>query len=113
MESKAIMELGEYTSLVRENEALKALLRACRGKMAQETLRCIREYEIRDMGREECERDLSLDDASLVGAHAYLNSLRGVAESWPCFAWEEVLAVAAETIRKDLGERLNDLPEEN
>lgn len=109
MESKAIMELGEYAAPVRENEALKALLRACRGKMAQETLRCIREYEIRDMGREECERDLSPDDGSLVGAHAYVNSLRSVAEPWPCFAWEEILASAAETTRKDLGERLDDL----
>ena len=114
MESKAIMGLDEYTALVRENESLKALLRACRGKMEHELLRCIPDYEIRELSREECLRDLSIEkDEDLVAAHAYPMCVRDVAEEWPCFTKAEVTHSAAEHIRETLTERLNDLPPED
>lgn len=112
MESKAIMELGEYTALIRENERLKALLRECRGKMEQELFRCIPDYEIRELSREDCLHDLSIgNDEDLVAAHAYFLSVNRIAEEWPCFSREEVVHSAAEHIRETLNDRLNALSE--
>lgn len=113
MESKTVMGLDEYTALVRENERLKALLRECRGKMEQELFRCIPDYEIRELSREDCLHDLSIgNDEDLVAAHAYFLSVSRIAEEWPCFSKEEVVHSAAEHIRETLTERLNDLPPE-
>lgn len=113
MESKAVMELNEYTALVRENESLKALLRRCRAKMEEELFRGIPDYEIRELSREECLHDLSIEsDEDLVAAHVHPFCVRRVAKEWPCFTEEEVFSSAARHIRETLTERLNDLPPE-
>lgn len=114
MESKAVMGLDEYAGLVRENERLKALLLRCKAKMEQELCRSIPDYEIRELSREECLHDLSIErDEDLVAAHAYLLSIRHIAEDWPCFSQEEVVRSAAEHIRETLNDRLNVLSERN
>lgn len=112
MESKAIMGLDEYTATIRENERLRALLRECRAKMEQELFRCIPDYEIRELSREECLHDLSIEsDEDLVAAHAYPLSISRVTKEWSCFTEGEVVSSAARHIRETLNDRLNVLSE--
>lgn len=118
MENKAEMSLSEYEAVVRENERLRNLLRECKARVEADAFRCVREYEIEDMKREDLIKEIDedddlLDDERLVAKHSYMLCVDEIVNSWPCFTRDEIMGILANRIRRCMTARLNSLPAED
>ena len=110
MDNKIEISLDSYTSLIRENERLKANLTRCYKQMKALVDDNLRQYEISKMTREECQQALSEDDRELVSEFAFSDGVRNVIDEWPCFTKAEVDYEFSRYIYDKIRERMNELP---
>ena len=110
MDNKIEISLDSYTSLIRENERLKANLARCHKQMLKLIDDNIREYEISKMTREECAEARSQSFLSLVDEYAFSDGVKVVLEEWPCFTKADIEAEFGKRIYTLILERLRQLP---
>lgn len=111
MESKVEMTLEEYTTLIRENERLKAILQKCRGELREDAVGSIRCYAIGSLPKEKCLAAMQSDDKELIKEFAYSGAVGSLFLKFPCFSEGEIEAVLAENIRRKVQERIEELDE--
>lgn len=106
MESKVEMTLEEYTSLIRENERLKAMLRNCERLLKEKAKDSVDVYTINDLTKEECDKALAMDKGALIYEYTYGRSFKDTSEWFPCFTSDEIKNAFAEAILKKIKERI-------
>ena len=110
MDGKIEISLDSYTSLVRENERLKANLTRCYKQMRASIDDNINTYRIDKMTKEECQQALSEDDRELVSEFAFSDGVRNVIDEWPCFTKAEVDYEFSRYIYDKIRDRMSELP---
>lgn len=110
MDNKIEISLDSYTSLIRENERLKANLARCHKQMLKLIDDNIREYEISKMTREECVEAKNLNDLSLIDEYAFGDGVKVVLDEWPCFTKADIEDEFGKRIYTLILERLRQLP---
>lgn len=110
MDNKIEISLDSYTSLIRENERLKANLTRCYKQMKALVDDNIRKYEISKMTKEECIEAKGQSFLSLVDEYAFGDGIKVVLEEWPCFTKADIEAEFGKRIYSMICERLRQLP---
>lgn len=110
MDNKIEISLDSYTSLIRENERLKANLTRCYKQMKALVDDNIRQYEISKMTREECIEAKGQSFLSLVDEYAFGDGIKVVLEEWPCFTKADIEDEFGKRIYSMICERLRQLP---
>ena len=110
MDGKIEIPLDTYTSLVRENERLKANLTRCYKQMRASIDDNIKTYRIEKMTKEECQQAISKDNRELISEFAFGDGVRNVIDEWPCFTKAEVDYEFSQYIYDKIRERMSELP---
>lgn len=109
MERKVKMSLTEYTSLIRENERLKAMLHTCHRLLEKKAKGSVEVYTINDLTKEQCDNALKMDEKTLIYEYSYGRTFNDAIVEFPCFKIEEIKTVFAEAILKKIQKRIDEL----
>lgn len=109
MESKVEMTLEEYTSLIRENERLKYILRNCNRLLHDFLSENVKRYQIGKLTKEECDNALAMEPRKIVDKFGYDYTSKSAYNDYPCFSKEEIEKMYADIIRNKIQERIEEL----
>ena len=109
MESKVEMTLEEYTNIIKENERLKSMLRACHRLLEDKAKDSIEVYTINGLMKEQCDKALKMDENRLIYEYTYGRTLNDAIGEFPCFTSDEIKKVFTEAILKKIKGRMGDL----
>ena len=102
------MSLTEYTSLIRENERLKGMLRKCDRQLRERLCKEVKEGSVGSLTKAGCAKAMSMASDEIVDKFGYGFSLKSALNEFPCFTFDEIEEAYADAIRKKIQERMGE-----
>lgn len=109
METKFVISLEAYTSIVSENAKLKALLGRCENLLVEMVSAQVKDWEINHLSPEECKAAKKMNNEWLIQKYSSESAVAIVMDNLPCFTVQQIKNAIAENIRRKIQDRIESI----